>query len=77
MHSLKDEWITLYSSSREVELLALEEALAEAGIETARVDRRDSMYPMLGQVQLLVHSNDAQRAQAIVAQFQDDNEHGG
>lgn len=76
MYSEKDEWIPLYSTSLEVELLALEEALAEAGIETARVDQRDSMYPMLGQVRLLVHSNDAQRAQAIVAQFKDDNEHG-
>lgn len=63
------EWQPVYSSANEVELLALEEALANAGIETARVDQRDRVYPMLGQVLLLVHTSDAERAQVIVAQF--------
>lgn len=69
------EWQPVYSSANEVELLALEEALANAGIETARVDQRDRVYPMLGQVLLLVHTSDAERAQVIVAQF-NENEDG-
>lgn len=68
-------WQPVYSSANEVELLALEEALANAGIETARVDQRDRVYPMLGQVLLLVHTSDAERAQVIVAQF-NENEDG-
>mgnify|MGYP001021546343 CR=1 FL=1 len=69
------EWQPVYSSANEVELLALEEALANAGIETVRVDQRDRVYPMLGQVLLLVHTSDAERAQVIVAQF-NENEDG-
>lgn len=68
-------WQPVYSSANEIELLALEEALANAGIETARVDQRDRVYPMLGQVLLLVHTSDAERAQVIVAQF-NENEDG-
>lgn len=68
------EWQPVYSSANEVELLALEEALANAGIETARVDQRDRVYPMLGQVLLLVHTSDAERAQVIVAQFNENED---
>lgn len=68
------EWQPVYSSANEVELLALEEALANAGIETARVDQRDRVYPMLGQVLLLVHTSDAKRAQVIVAQFNENED---
>ena len=50
--------------------MAREEALADAGIETARVDQRDRMYPMLGQVVILVRTRDVERAQGIVAQFE-------
>ncbi len=69
------DWQPVYSSANEVELMAREEALANAGIETARVDQRDRVYPMLGQVLLLVHTSDAERAQVIVAQF-NENEDG-
>lgn len=69
------DWQPVYSSANEVELMAREEALADAGIETARVDQRDRVYPMLGQVLLLVHTSDAERAQVIVAQF-NENEDG-
>ena len=48
------DWQPVYSSANEVELMAREEALADAGIETARVDQRDRMYPMLGQVEQLL-----------------------
>jgi hypothetical protein len=59
----------LYASTVEVDLLALEDMLAEAGIETARIDQRDRMYPMLGQVQILVHSTDFERAQEVLKRF--------
>ncbi len=64
------DWQPVYSSANEVELMAREEALADAGIETARVDQRDRMYPMLGQVVILVRTRDVERAQGIVAQFE-------
>ena len=38
--------------------------------ETARVDQRDRMYPMLGQVVILVRTNDVERAQGIIAQLE-------
>jgi len=72
MRNEPSEWIPVYTSTQEVELLALEEALNEAGIESARLDQRDSMYPMLGRVQLLVHKENEQRAACIVAQFERD-----
>lgn len=62
----------LYASTVEVDLLALEDMLAEAGIETARIDQRDRMYPMLGQVQILVHSTDFERAQEVLKRFTTD-----
>ena len=62
------DWQPVYSSANE--LMAREEALADAGIETARVDQRDRMYPMLGQVVILVRTRDVERAQGIVAQFE-------
>ena len=68
------DWQPVYSSANEVELMAREEALANAGIETARVDQRDRVYPMLGQVLLLVHTSDAERAQVIVAQFNENED---
>jgi len=66
------DFLPLYASVSEVELLALEDMLAEAGIETARIDQRDRMYPMLGQVQILVHSADIERAQEVLKRFTTD-----
>ena len=68
------DWQPVYSSANEVELMAREEALADAGIETARVDQRDRMYPMLGQVVILVRTNDVERAQGIIAQLEVDGD---
>ena len=64
------DWQPVYSSANEVGLMAREEALADAGIETARVDQRDRMYPMLGQVVILVRTRDVERAQGIIAQLE-------
>ena len=64
--SKSEDWVAVFRSTSEMDILALEEALKERGIASVRLDQRDRMYPMLGEVQLLVAKEDLEPAIQVI-----------
>ncbi len=64
--SKSEDWIAVFRSTSEMDILALEDALKERGIASVRLDQRDRMYPMLGEVQLLVAKEDLEPAIQVI-----------
>ncbi len=64
--SKSEDWVAVFRSTSEMDILALEDALKERGIASVRLDQRDRMYPMLGEVQLLVAKEDLEPAIQVI-----------
>lgn len=64
--SKSEDWIAVFRSTSEMDILALEDALKERGIASVRLDQRDRMYPMLGEVPLLVAKEDLEPAIQVI-----------
>lgn len=61
-----DNWLLLCSSISEVEAILIRDSLGNSGIKTHILNKQDSMYPMLGQVELYVRANDFDTAREIL-----------
>ena len=64
--SKSEDWVAVFRSTSEMDILALEDAIKESGIASVRLDHRDRMYPMLGEVQLLVAKEDLEPAIQVI-----------
>ena len=64
--SKSEDWVAVFRSTSEMDILALEDAFKERGIASVRLDQRDRMYPMLGEVQLLVAKEDLEPAIQVI-----------
>lgn len=64
--SKSEDWVAVFRSTSEMDILALEDALKERGIASVRLDQRDRMYPMLGEVELLVAKEDLEPAIQVI-----------
>lgn len=64
--SKSEDWVAVFRSTSEMDILALEDALKERDIASVRLDQRDRMYPMLGEVQLLVAKEDLEPAIQVI-----------
>lgn len=64
--SKSEDWVAVFRSTSEMDILALEDALKERGIASVRLDQRDRMYPMLGEVVLLVAKEDLEPAIQVI-----------
>ncbi len=56
------EWVKIYQTPERFKAELVLAALRQRGIECREIDRKDSMYVMLGQVELFVPDEDVNKA---------------
>ncbi len=60
------EWIKIYETPDNFKAQLILASLQESGIECRLVNKKDSMYVMLGQVELYVLEKDVEKAQSHI-----------
>ena len=60
------EWVRVYSGNDEVQTELINASLHAEGIETRILDKKDSEFVMLGQIEIYVKQEDAEKAVAIL-----------
>lgn len=61
-------WVLMKTFSTEEEAIAMQMKLEEAGIPARCINRIDSVYPMMGNVELFVPENDSVLAKFVLEQ---------
>lgn len=61
-----DNWVGVYSSVLLPSVELLKHILGERGIEAVVLNQKDSFYPVIGDIQLMVRREDVIRAKKII-----------
>ncbi len=61
-----DNWVGVYSSVLLPSVELLKHILGEQGIEAVVLNQKDSFYPVIGDIQLMVRREDVIRAKKII-----------
>lgn len=67
------DWVRVYSGNDEVQTELVNASLHAAGIETRVLDKKDSEFVMIGQIEIYVLKEDAEKAVALLQKQEDDN----
>ncbi|MCH8535566.1 MAG: DUF2007 domain-containing protein [Flavobacteriaceae bacterium] len=63
----------VFNSKSEIEITGLRNALADAGIESFVVDKKDSSYAgAFGDIQLFVEKKNKEKAEAVIEKYFED-----
>ena len=63
-----EDWLVVYSSNNLQEATLLKFWLQNNGIETFLIDRQDSVYPNLGEIELRVHPDYFEQTLSLIEQ---------
>ncbi len=63
-------WVVVYSSNLQHRVDIVVEVLKDQGISAVPIDKRDSSYIMLGEIELYVKNDDAILSKVIIEQNQ-------
>ncbi|MFO7878887.1 MAG: putative signal transducing protein [Bacteroidota bacterium] len=67
----KSDWVIAFTTAQGYLAALAEQALENQGIETVRMDKKDSSY-LFGQIDVMVKSDDESEAKQIIAGFKKD-----
>ncbi len=63
---MEKDWVHIYTSSIEHQAQIVQAVLADNEIKAVLMNKKDSAYTMIGDVELYVNSNDVLRAKHII-----------
>lgn len=63
-----NDWVTVYSSTALHNAELLKHLLSQRNIEAVVLNQQDSFYKTIGEIRLLVRSNDVMLAKRIIAE---------
>ncbi len=70
------EWVTVYTTYDNIEAAMLKSNLESAGIETVIIDKKDSSFPVWGDLSVIkldVRREDAEKARRIIDDIQEND----
>lgn len=70
MSQRESEWVKVYVSSEPQRVEIVKAILEENHIGTQQVDRKDSTYPFMGEIEVYVQQRDAILARVIIENHQ-------
>jgi hypothetical protein len=65
---MADSWVKVYTSNKSHHIEIVKAVLKESGIDSFGVDKRDSFYVTLGEIELYVDVKDAPLSKIIIEQ---------
>lgn len=61
-----DNWISVFVTDQICQAELIKGILNENDIDTVLLNQKDSSYPMLGTIQIMVNQNDKEKAEQII-----------
>ena len=71
---MANEWIRVYTFEDPIQGELANAFLHEQGIDSRLINRKDSAFLMLGQVEIHTRAEDAERARSLIEEFQTEEE---
>ncbi len=71
---MNSRWIPVYSVTDEIKAQIIQQMLASYNIESIVVDKKDSVYVFIGDLEIHVTQDDALRARALIQKYAESGE---
>lgn len=67
---MEKDWILVYTANKKYNADVLEEIFDDYNIKSIAINKKDSLYVTIGDIEIYVHKNDEEKAKKIIKEFE-------